>query len=127
MSNAFAMPDLDLHDVAVGRGAGARARMAWSIQWDVHCGRKTDRCWTRSLAAARRLTVAGIKPEHADAIVDGVRQAADAPADMATKADLAALEARLTWRFAGAMLAQTGVILTAVIGAAVAILRMFGS
>ena len=46
---------------------------------------------------------------------------------MATKADLAALEARLTWRFAGAMLAQTGVILAAVIGAAVAILRMLGS
>ena len=36
------------------------------------------------------------------------------------------LEARLTWRFAGAMLAQTGVILAAVIGAAIAILRMLG-
>ena len=36
------------------------------------------------------------------------------------------LEARLTWRFAGAMLAQTGVILAAVIGATVAILRMLG-
>ncbi len=53
---------------------------------------------------------------------------------MATKADLAAvradladLEARLTWRFAAAMLAQTGVILAAVIGAAVAILRMLAS
>ncbi len=45
---------------------------------------------------------------------------------LATKVDLAALEARLTWRFAGAMLAQTGVILAAVIGAAVAILRMLG-
>ena len=42
------------------------------------------------------------------------------------KAGLAELEARLTWRFAGAMLAQTGVILAAVIGAAVAILRMLG-
>lgn len=80
-----------------------------------------------TLAAARRLTDAGIKPEHADAIVDAVRQAAAAPTDMATKADLAALEARLTWRFAGAMLAQTGVILAAVIGAAVAVLRMLGS
>ena len=37
------------------------------------------------------------------------------------------LEARLTWRFAAAMLAQTGVILAAVIGAAVAILRMLAS
>ena len=36
------------------------------------------------------------------------------------------MEARLTWRFAGVMLAQTGVILAAVIGAAVAILRMLG-
>ena len=71
-----------------------------------------------------------------------IRQAADsAPADavtradleplatsaelesLATRADLAALEARLTWRFAGAMLAQTGVVLAAVIGAAVAIIR----
>jgi len=43
------------------------------------------------------------------------------------KAGLAELEARLTWRFAGAMLAQTGVILAAVIGAAVAILRMLGT
>ena len=43
------------------------------------------------------------------------------------KAGLAEMEARLTWRFAGAMLAQTGgVILAAVIGAAVAILRMLG-
>ena len=89
--------------------------------------REKDRPVLDTLADARRLTDAGIKPEHADAIVDAVRQAADAPADMATKADLAALEARLTWRFAGAMLAQTGVILAAVIGAAVAILRMLGS
>ena len=77
-------------------------------------------------AIARSLTDAGIKSEHADAIVDAVRQAAGAPADMATKADLAELEARLTWRFAGAMLAQTGVILAAVIGTAIAILRMLG-
>ena len=70
-------------------------------------------------------------PEQADALTAAIRQAADsAPADavtradlesLATRADLAALEARLTWRFAGAMLAQTGVVLAAVIGAAVAI------
>ncbi|MDE0354819.1 MAG: DUF1640 domain-containing protein [Deltaproteobacteria bacterium] len=87
-----------------------------------------------SLTVARQLTDAGIDRAHADAIADGIRQAADAPAEMATKADLAAvradladLEARLTWRFAAAMLAQTGVILAAVIGAAVAILRMLAS
>ena len=56
---------------------------------------------------ARSLTNAGADPKLADAIVDAVRQAADAPADMVTRADLAELEARLTWRFAGALLAQT--------------------
>ncbi|MDE0456071.1 MAG: hypothetical protein OXI15_02150 [Chromatiales bacterium] len=40
------------------------------------------------------------------------------------EARIADAETRLTWRFAGAMLAQTGVILAAVIGAAIAILRM---
>ena len=78
-----------------------------------------------TLAVARTLTAAGIEPAHADAITAAVRQAAES-ADYATRADLAELEARLTWRFAGAMLAQTGVILAAVIGAAVAILRMLG-
>ena len=69
-----------------------------------------------TLAAARRLTDAGIKPEHADAIVDAVRQAADAPAEMATKADIAdlrtelgALEARIAWRIIGALLAVASI------------------
>ena len=35
-------------------------------------------------AIARSLTDAGIKSEHADAIVDAVRQAAGAPADLFT-------------------------------------------
>ena len=65
----------------------------------------------------------------ADAITAAVREAADhgdhVTPDQFT-AGLAELEARLTWWFAGAMLAQTGVILAAVIGAAVAILRMLG-
>ena len=81
-------------------------------------------------AIARALTDAGIEPAHADAITAAVRLAAehDNPAEpLATRADLAELEARLTWRFAGAMLAQTGLILAAVIGAAVAILRTLGS
>ena len=92
-------------------------------------------------AIARTLTAAGIQPEHADAITDAVRQAAEhdnAAEPLANARDLAAgladlrteiatMESRLTWRFAGAMLAQTGVILAAVIGAAVAILRMLGS
>ena len=73
-------------------------------------------------AIARTLTDAGIDTKHADAITDAVRQAAehDAAAEpLATRADLAALEARLTWRFAGAMLAQT----IAMLGGMAAILR----
>ena len=82
-----------------------------------------------TLAAARRLTDAGIKPEHADAIVDAVRQAADAPAEMATKADIAdlrtelgALEARIAWRIIGALLAVAS-IQTAIL---IAVLRTLG-
>ena len=80
-------------------------------------------------AIARTLIDAGADPKLADAITAAVREAAD-HGDHVTpdqfKAGLAELEARLTWRFAGAMLAQTGVILAAVIGAAIAILRMLG-
>ena len=52
------------------------------------------------LAAARDLKAAGIEAEHAEAIAEGMREAADAAAgaargDLATKADLAALETRL--------------------------------
>ena len=39
-------------------------------------------------------------------------------------AGLAALESRLTWRFAAAMLAQTAAILIAIIGAVLTILRL---
>ena len=88
-----------------------------------------------TLAIARTLTDAGADPKLADAITAAVREAADHHGDHVTPDQLGKLEAqintriadaetRLTWRFAGAMLAQTGVILAAVIGAAIAILRM---
>ena len=53
-----------------------------------------------ALAAARNLKAAGIEAEHAEAIAEEMREAADAAAsadlaDSATKADLADLEARL--------------------------------
>ena len=65
------------------------------------------------------LTDAGADPKLADAITAAVRQVADRDTDaLATKADLAALEARL-YR---AMLLQAG----AIVGAVVAILRMLG-
>ena len=62
-----------------------------------------------TLEAARRLRDAGLKQEHAEAIASMGREAAQADceelatkADVhAVKADLAALEARLTWRMVG--------------------------
>ena len=68
-------------------------------------------------AIARNLTNAGVPPDHADAITDAIRDAAER-SDYTTCADLAALEARLTGRFAGALLAQTAVI--------AALIRMLG-
>ena len=79
-------------------------------------------------AIARQLTGAGLTAEQADAITDAVRQAAEREdyatrtelESLATKLDLANLEARLTWRFAGAMLAQT----LAILGGVLAMLRL---
>ena len=79
-------------------------------------------------AIARQLTGSGLTPQQADAITDAVRQAAEhgdyatrtEPDPLATKVDLASLEARLTWRFAGAMLAQT----LAILGGVLAMLRL---
>ena len=80
-------------------------------------------------AIARDLTGAGLTAEQADAITNAVRQAAERYGDyatrtelesLATKVDLASLEARLTWRFAGAILAQT----LAILGGVLAMLRL---
>ena len=69
---------------------------------------------------ARRLTDAGIAPEHATAITDAIRDVASGAADSAaSKADLQALRADI-YR---AMLLQT----VAIIGGVIAILRMLGS
>ena len=49
-----------------------------------------------TLTAARALKAAGIEPEHAEAIAEGMRQAATADHDeLATKGDLASLRADL--------------------------------
>lgn len=80
-------------------------------------------------AIARNLTAAGIPADHADAIADAITNAIRSAIRDAAKhgefvtpdmlrADIAALEARLTWRFAGALLAQTAVI--------AALIRMLG-
>ena len=74
-------------------------------------------------AIARRLASTDLSTEQADAITDAVREAAahgdHVPAE-GLRAELASLEARLTWRFAGAMLAQTLPIL----GGVLAMLRL---
>ena len=64
-----------------------------------------------SLTVARQLTEAGIERAQADAIADGIRQAAEhgehvAPAQLA---GLAKLRADLTWR----MLAVAGLVIAA--------------
>ena len=58
------------------------------------------------LTTARALKAAGIEAEHAEAIAEGMREAADAAAnaeraDLATKADLAdlATKAEMRWMF----------------------------
>ena len=78
-----------------------------------------------SLTIARQLTEAGIERAQADALADAIRQAAEHGDHVTPErldAALSGLEARLTWRFAGAMLAQT----LATIGGTVAILRLLG-
>lgn len=83
-------------------------------------------------AAVRTLTAAGADEALAVAVVDVAQNAAadrgrelSTRADLenlreAQRADLAVLEARLTWRFAGAILAQT----LAILGGVLAILRL---
>ena len=78
-----------------------------------------------SLTISQQLTEAGIDRAQADVLADAIRQAAE-HGDHVTperlNAALSGLEARLTWRFAGAMLAQT----VAIIGGTVALLRLLG-
>ena len=64
------------------------------------------------LEAARDLEAAGIEAEHAEAIAEGMRRAVSADRDeFATKADLAALEARMTATLYRALWFQGGAII----------------
>ncbi len=64
------------------------------------------------LEAARDLKAAGIEAEHAEAIAEGMRRAVSADRDeLATKADLAALEARMTATLYRALWFQGGAII----------------
>ena len=69
-------------------------------------------------AIARQLAGAGLSAEQADAITDALRQEKVTPETLRT--ELASLEARVTWRFAGAMLAQT----LAILGGVLAMVRL---
>ena len=74
-----------------------------------------------TLAVARRLTDAGIDRDHADALADAIREAAE-HGDHVTpellRAELSALETRLIKWMVGTVIAA--------IGATVAILRLMG-
>ena len=64
------------------------------------------------LEASRDLEAAGIEAGHAEAIVEGMRRAVSADRDeLATKADLAALEARMTPTLYRALRLQGGAVI----------------
>ena len=71
-----------------------------------------------TLAAAKMLADAGMDRRQAEAVASTVRQAVDDSA--ATKADLATLDALLTWRFCAALAAH----FAATIGAIFVLLKM---
>ena len=76
-----------------------------------------------TLAAARELEDAGVEREHAAAIASIARRASAADREtLATKADLAALEARLANRLLGAVLAIVAAN-AALLAVAIAILK----
>lgn len=63
---------------------------------------------------AKRLKSAGFAEEQAEAITGVIRETRDADlSKLATKEDLATLEARLTIRFGGMIAAATGILLAA--------------
>jgi hypothetical protein len=70
-----------------------------------------------SLTYARRLKASGFTEQQAETLADATRDVfvADFAANFATKADLTALEQRLTLRIGGMLLAGFGVT-TAIIG-----------
>ena len=68
-----------------------------------------------TLAAVRRLEDAGLSREAAEAITAGDLEASGAGHDaLATKADLAALEGRMTWRIVGPAIAANALLVAAV-------------
>ena len=76
-------------------------------------------------AAVKALTAAGASAELAEAVVDIARDAStDQERDLATKADLVALEARSAWRLITAGIAIAGIAVAAAVALTAAILRL---
>ena len=76
-------------------------------------------------AAVKALTAAGARSELAEAVVDIARDAStDQERDLATKADLVALEARLAWRLITAGIAIAGIAVAAGVPLTAAILKL---
>ena len=67
-----------------------------------------------TLRYARRLKEAGVAPAQAEAMADAL--AVELVPNLATKTDLVALEARLTWRLLGGI--------TVIVGLAVALIKL---
>ncbi len=67
-----------------------------------------------TIAAVHRLEDAGFSREAAEAVTASDLEASGAGRDgLATKADLAALEARITWRIVGIVIAANALLLAA--------------
>ena len=76
-------------------------------------------------AAVKASTAAGASSELAEAVVDVTRDAsADHGRELATKADLVALEARLAWRLITAGIAIAGIAVAAGVALTVTVLRL---
>ena len=76
-------------------------------------------------AAVKTLTAAGASSELAEAVVGIARDAGeDHGIEIATKADLVALEARLAWRLITAGIA--GIAVAAMVTLTVAVVRLLG-
>lgn len=77
-----------------------------------------------TLAAARRMEQAGLSREAAEAVAETAREAAGEGRDaLATKADLSAMEARLTWRVVGIVFAGNALMAALIGGLLVAVLE----
>ena len=67
-----------------------------------------------TIAAVRRLEDAGLSRDAAEAITAGDLAASGAGHDaLATRADLVVLEARMTWRIAGLVIATSALLVAA--------------